>query len=70
MGNCWARSTSTSCRGVEPEARKQLDEIRTVVGAYWSLSINSRNLSEGASITDQDKGIKGADNPLPWQRPN
>jgi methyl-accepting chemotaxis protein len=51
--------------GVEPEARKQLDEIRTAVGAYLVALDQLKKLkAEGASITDQDKGIKGADKPI------
>ncbi len=51
--------------GVEPEARAQLDEIRNAVGAYLAAFDQLKKLREGgASIVDQDKGIKGADKPI------
>jgi len=51
--------------GIEAEAQGQLDEIRTAVGAYLVALDQLKKLkAEGASITDQDKGIKGADKPI------
>ncbi|HEU0233937.1 MAG TPA: methyl-accepting chemotaxis protein [Gallionella sp.] len=51
--------------GVEAEAQSQLDEIKTAVGTYLTALDQLKKLkAEGASITDQDKGIKGADKPI------
>lgn len=51
--------------GVEAEAQNQLNEIRNAVGAYLAALDQLKKLKDdGASITDQDKGIKGADKPI------
>ncbi|MDP1997469.1 MAG: methyl-accepting chemotaxis protein [Gallionella sp.] len=51
--------------GIEAEAQNQLNEIKTAVGAYLAAIDQLKKLKdEGASITDQDKGIKGADKPI------
>lgn len=51
--------------GIEAETQNQLDEIKTAVGAYLAAIDQLKKLkAEGASITDQDKGIKGADRPI------
>ncbi|MFA5371011.1 MAG: methyl-accepting chemotaxis protein [Sideroxydans sp.] len=51
--------------GVEAEAQNQLEAIKTAVGAYLAAIDQLKKLKdEGASITDQDKGIKGADKPI------
>ncbi|MDD5383522.1 MAG: methyl-accepting chemotaxis protein [Gallionella sp.] len=51
--------------GVEAEAQSQLNEIRNAVGAYLVALDQLKKLkAEGASITDQDKGINGADKPI------
>ncbi|MHB0926632.1 MAG: methyl-accepting chemotaxis protein, partial [Gallionellaceae bacterium] len=51
--------------GVEAEAQSQLNEIKTAVGAYLAALDQLKKLkAEGASITDQDKGINGADKPI------
>ena len=50
---------------VEAETQNQLDEIKTAVGAYLAAIDQLKKLKDGgASITDQDKGIKGADKPI------
>jgi methyl-accepting chemotaxis protein len=51
--------------GFEDEAQGQLNEIKTAVGAYLAALDQLKQLKDkGASITDQDKGIKGADKPI------
>ncbi|MDD5299318.1 MAG: methyl-accepting chemotaxis protein [Gallionella sp.] len=50
---------------IEAEAQSQLNEIRNAVGAYLVALDQLKKLKDdGASIADQDKGIKGADKPI------